>query len=99
MSIWSEQQSVKAPEERKSASSGLKSVEFAERIVIAAGRKIEAEWDLDSLKALARLRSTVDDAMHQAVTRMRAEGGYSWADVGTALGITRQAAEQRFGRH
>ena len=97
MSIWSMQQATKTPEERKSASSGLKSVEFAERIIIAASHKISAEWDLDSLRALARLRSSVDDATKDVVLRLRAEGGYSWADIGEALGTTRQAAQQRFG--
>lgn len=97
MSIWAEQQSVKTPEERRSASDGLKAVEFAERIIIASGRQITSEWDIDSLKALARLRDVVADVTTKAVTSMRAEGGYSWADIGNALGITRQSAQERFG--
>jgi hypothetical protein len=38
----------------------------------------------------------IDTAIGQAVTGLRAFG-YSWADIGARLGITRQAAQQRRG--
>lgn len=97
MSIWAMQQARKTEDERKSASDGQKAVDFAERIIIAASRKISTEWDLDSLRSLARLRQSVDSAERDVVARLREEGEYSWTDIGDALGITRQAAQQRFG--
>ena len=45
------------------------------------------------------LSAEIDTAIGQAVTGLRGFG-YSWADIGTRLGITRQAAQQRWGsRH
>ena len=42
------------------------------------------------------LSAEIDDAIAQAVTGLRAFG-YSWAEIGSRLGITRQAAQQRWG--
>jgi DNA-binding IclR family transcriptional regulator len=41
--------------------------------------------------------ATARDQLHLAVHRAREEGA-SWADVGRTLGVTRQTAQQRFGR-
>ena len=38
----------------------------------------------------------IDTAIGQAVTGLRATG-YSWAEIGLRLGVTRQAAQQRWG--
>ena len=43
------------------------------------------------------LSAEIDDAIAQAVTGLRGFG-YSWAEIGSRLGITRQAAQQRWGR-
>lgn len=48
------------------------------------------------LSAAAHLVATADRALHQLVVRAR-EGGASWAQIGEALGISRQAAQHRFG--
>jgi hypothetical protein len=42
-------------------------------------------------------RDEVDAAMREAVTGLHGNP-YSWADIGRALGITRQAAQARFGQ-
>ena len=99
MSIWSEQMAQKTPEQRLQASEAELAVDVAERFILAAERKV-AKLDIEGLAHLAKLRSTVDGALHRAVTQLRTEegGGYSWTDVGRVLGITRQGAEQRFGR-
>ena len=48
------------------------------------------------LRAYARRISAGDiDALTDMTTL--ADDGYSWADIGTRLGITRQAAQQRWG--
>ena len=39
---------------------------------------------------------SIDAAMAEAVKGLRAHG-YSWAEIGYRLGITRQAAQQRWG--
>ena len=55
-----------------------------------------AGGDIDSLSLLTGLAGDIDTAIAAAVTGLRAFG-YSWADIGNRLGITRQAAQQRWG--
>jgi hypothetical protein len=68
---------------------------FARRILRAYSRRI-AQGDIDALADMADLAAEIDTAMSQAVAGLRARG-YSWAEIGTRLGITRQAAQQRWG--
>lgn len=73
----------------------------ARRMIRAVGQR--AATDVEGLAELAQLRDVVDEQLREAVNAARAgEGlqgpGYSWADVGRVLGMTRQAAQQRFGR-
>jgi hypothetical protein len=42
------------------------------------------------------LAEEIDTAMAETVKGLRA-CGYSWAEIGSRLGITRQAAQQRWG--
>lgn len=51
--------------------------------------------DIAELASLAAMAADVDAAITQAVAGLRDD--YSWADIGAALGITRQAAYQRYG--
>jgi len=44
-----------------------------------------------------KYRVADDEMLHEAVAVARA-GGRSWAEVGLVLGVTRQTAQQRFGR-
>jgi hypothetical protein len=68
---------------------------FARRVLRAYSRRIAA-GDIDALEGMADLASQVETAVGQAVTGLRTQG-YSWADIGTRLGITRQGAQQRWG--
>lgn len=68
---------------------------FARRIIRAYGRRIAA-GDVEALPELAQLQRELDDVMGQAVVGLKAKG-YSWADVAERLGVSRQAAHQRFG--
>jgi hypothetical protein len=43
------------------------------------------------------LGDDINDGIAQAVSGLR-DAGYSWAEIGSRLGITRQAAQQRWGR-
>jgi hypothetical protein len=48
------------------------------------------------LAALALMARSVDRAQRQTVYRMLC-AGYSWIEIGRCLGVSRQAATQRFG--
>lgn len=67
---------------------------FARRIMRAFGRRI-ADGDIESLPHLAALAAELDQALTDAVTGLRAYG-YSWSEIADRLGITRQAAHQRW---
>jgi len=69
---------------------------FTRRILRAYARRI-ATGDIDALTLMLGLSAEIDTAIAQAVTGLRAFG-YSWADIGSRLGITRQAAQQRWGQ-
>jgi hypothetical protein len=68
---------------------------FARRILRAYARRI-ARGDVDALGDMTVLAADVETAIRQAVTGLR-DFGYSWAEIGLRLGVTRQAAQQRWG--
>ncbi|MFC4050054.1 hypothetical protein ACFOY4_10195 [Actinomadura syzygii] len=68
---------------------------FLCRILRAYSRRI-ATGDVEALACLAEVADELATATHDAVTGLRAYG-YSWADIARPLGITRQAAQQRWG--
>ena len=68
---------------------------FARRIIRAHGRRV-ATGDVEALRDLVALSANLDDAIGEAVIGLRAFG-YSWAEIGQRLGISRQAAQQRWG--
>ncbi|NES26273.1 hypothetical protein GCE86_27630 [Micromonospora terminaliae] len=68
---------------------------FARRIIRAHGRRV-ATGDVEALRDLVALSTNLDDAIGEAVIGLRAFG-YSWAEIGSRLGISRQAAQQRWG--
>jgi DNA-directed RNA polymerase specialized sigma24 family protein len=69
---------------------------FARRILRAWARRVAA-GDVDAIADMAAAARELDDAMREAVTGLRGTG-YSWAEIATRLGVTRQAAQQRWGR-
>lgn len=68
---------------------------FVRRILRAYTRRV-ATGDVEALTDMVALSSVLDEAIAQAVTGLRAHG-YSWADIAARLGISRQAAQQRWG--
>ena len=68
---------------------------FARRILRAYARRI-ATGDIESLTLMTHLADDIDTAIGDAVTGLR-DFGYSWAEIGSRLGVTRQAAQQRWG--
>ena len=68
---------------------------FARRVLRAYARRV-ADGDVEALTLMLGLSAEIDSAINQAVQGLR-EFGYSWAEIGSRLGITRQAAWQRWG--
>lgn len=52
---------------------------------------------VERLRAADGLRETLDAWLPSLAEAARAEEGQSWATIGSALHISRQAAQQRFG--
>ena len=67
---------------------------FARRVLRAYARRV-ADGDVGALIPMFGLAAEIHDAITQAVKGLRATG-YSWAEIGSRLGITRQAAHQRW---
>ncbi len=68
---------------------------FARRVVRAYGRRV-ADGDIAALGELVLFVSDVDDVVRAAVAGLR-RWGYSWYDIATQAGISKQAAQQRWG--
>ena len=68
---------------------------FVRRVIRAHSRRVTS-GDIESLTDLAAMAIEIDNATNDAVHGLRAYG-YSWTEIGARLGITRQAAQQRFG--
>jgi hypothetical protein len=69
---------------------------FLRRVVRAYSRRVAA-GDIEAVPDMVRLSNDVDAAIRDAITELRSRHGYSWADIGLRLGVTRQAAQQRWG--
>ena len=50
---------------------------------------------MDAVATAARDNKRAETALHDAVRQAR-EAGVPWAIIGTALGVSRQAAQERF---
>ena len=68
---------------------------FLRRVIAAYSRRVAA-GDIEAITSMAALADDLDHAIRQAITGLRTQG-YSWADIATRLGITRQGAQQRWG--
>ncbi len=68
---------------------------FVARVITAAGKRV-ATGDVEALPDLAQLYADLDQALITAVQGLR-EFGYSWEQIASRLGVTRQAAQQRWG--
>jgi hypothetical protein len=67
---------------------------FARRIVRAYARRV-GDGDVEALEALITLTNDLDTAIHNPIGGVRAFG-YSWAEIASRLGISRQGAWQRW---
>lgn len=71
--------------------------DFLTRIIRRAGVRA-GEGDPCDLAALIAARAEMDEAIVVAVAGMRERYGFSWAEIGRELGISRQAAQMTYGR-
>lgn len=62
-----------------------------------AFRRRVGDGDAANLPLLAEFASQAADALTEAVADNYVHHAYSWTDIGRELGISRQAARQRFG--
>lgn len=68
---------------------------FSRRIIRAHARRVGAA-DPTALRDLVELREALDTAIDDAATKLHA-AGFSWTEIGNELGVSRQAARQRWG--
>ncbi len=68
---------------------------FARRVLRAYSRRI-ATGDVETLADMVGLHTELEEAIRDAVIGLRGFG-YSWAEISARLGVTKQAAQQRFG--
>jgi hypothetical protein len=68
---------------------------FVRRIIRAFARRV-ASGDVEALRDMVGLADQLDAALSEAVHGLR-QHGYSWTEIGDRLGISRQAAQQRWG--
>lgn len=66
------------------------------RMVRAYGRRV-ADADPEDLADLLALHAAIEEAVTEAVTGQRA-AGFSWGQIAHGLGVSRQAAHERFAR-
>jgi hypothetical protein len=69
---------------------------FLRRVIRAYARRVGV-GDIEAVTDMVRLADDIDAAIRDAITELRRTHGYSWADIGLRLGVTRQAAQQRWG--
>jgi hypothetical protein len=84
------------PTRRKRAVENDEYATFVRRILRAYARRI-AMGDIDAVADMVAIGRELDDIVQEAVDGLRAKG-YSWADIAQRLGVTRQAAHQRWSR-
>lgn len=65
------------------------------RMVRAYGRRV-ANADPEDLATMTALRAEVDRAIEVAVQGQRER--HSWTEIAAPLGVTRQAARQKWGK-
>jgi hypothetical protein len=69
--------------------------DFLRRVLRGYTRRL-AQGDIDALASFSALVAEASEQLSEAVFFLRVRG-YSWTDIGTRLGTSRQAAQQHWG--
>ena len=69
---------------------------FARRVLRAYATRV-AKGDIDAVADMVAIGRELDGLIAEAVDGLRAKG-YSWSDIGQRLGVTKQAAHERWSR-
>ena len=88
------------PKPRKRAKREVENAEFdafVRRILRAYARRVAA-GDVEALRSLSTLSTEVDAVCRLAVAGLRTSPySYSWSEIADRLGVTKQAAQMRYG--
>lgn len=69
---------------------------FLRRVLAAYGRKVQ-DSDPEDLTDLLALDQELQAVLAATVTHMRTNQKFTWEAIGRAAGISRQAAQQKWG--
>lgn len=72
-------------------------VAMLRRMTRGLGKRL-ADGDPSDVADALEVAALLDETIRQSVREMRERSGFSWAQIGEATGMTRQAAFQRFSR-
>lgn len=72
-------------------------VKFARRVLRGLARRV-GEGDVEALPEMVKLHNELHSMIHHSVHALRDTYDYSWTEIADRVGITRQAAQQRWGR-
>lgn len=72
-------------------------IKACQRFIAAAGRRV-GEGNIDALPLLIDLRADLANAVSDAVHGLVDCGGYSYGEIGSRLGMSRQSVHERWGR-
>lgn len=72
---------------------------FVRRVLRGLSERVGSA-DLEALRAMVELRDDLEGCIAEAVKGLRHDADLpaSWADIGEALGVGREAAYKRYGR-
>jgi len=77
----------------------IETPEFAamvRRVVRALNRRV-ANGDVEGLRTLVGLTEFIQGMVAATVLELHERHGYTWEQIGRSMGMTRQAAQQRWG--
>jgi hypothetical protein len=89
---------VTTTEQPKRARRTVETADFCAMMsrMIRAHRKRVAAGSAEDLADLVALRAELDEAINEGAQALH-DSGLSWTEIAAALGVSRQAARQRFG--